>query len=493
MKKVAIEPLTRLVGHARIEIFLNDDGDVANAYLIIPELRGFEHFCIKRHAEDMPNITNRICGICPEAHHVASAKALDALYKVNPPPAAKKIRELFYSAFFITDHTTHFYIFAGPDFFVGVDEAASKKNFFEVIKKLKSDIGKEIIDCRKRNHYVIKMLGGRAIHPNAALPGGWSKSINEFERKEIQAIALKNVDFALLTLQVFEDIVLKNKQYIELMLSDVYLHKTYYMGTVDSNNYVNFYDGKIRVISPDGSEFAKYAPKDYTQHVAEHVEQWTYLKFPYLKNIGWKGFVDGLNSGVYCTSPLSRLNAADGMATPKAQEFFEKFYATFSSKKNHGRHEPIHYRLATHWARLIELLYSAERMLELSKDAEITDPKVRVIPEEKPTEGIGSVEAPRGTLIHHYWTDEKGVLTKVNLIVGTTNNHACLSLSIKQAAQKLIKQYKITEDAFLNRIEMAVRLYDPCISCATHTLSGEMPLTVNIRNSSGHLVNSLRR
>ncbi len=493
MKKITIDPITRLEGHGKIDIFLNDEGDVENTYFIVPELRGFEQFCVGRAAEEMPNITNRICGICPEAHHVASAKALDALYKVEPPPAAQKIREMFYSAFFVTDHTTHFYALGGPDFIVGPDAPPAERNILGVVKKIGLEIGAQVFDCRKRNHQVIKMLGGRAIHPNAGLPGGWSKSVTEEERKEIEAIALKNVDFALFSLQLFEDIVLKNQAYADLILSDVYYHETYYMGTVDERNRVNFYDGKIRVVSPNGEEFAKYDAGDYLQHVAEHVEEWTYLKFPYLKKIGWKGFVDGPESGVYCATPLSRMNASDGMATPKAQEFFEKFYATLGSKTVNGRRKPVHHRLATHWARLIELLYAAERMLELARDPEITDPNVRVIPTERPQEGVGSVEAPRGTLTHHYWTDEQGVLTKVNLIVGTTNNYAPISMSVKKAAQKLITKGKVIEEGLLNKIEMAFRLYDPCFSCATHSLPGQMPLIVRIRNRRGELLRTLRQ
>jgi len=493
MEKIVIDPITRLEGHGKIEIFLSDDGEVENTYFIVPELRGFEKFCVGRSAVDMPNITNRICGVCPEAHHMASTKALDALYKVEPPPAAKKIREMFYSAFYVTDHTTHFYALGGPDFIVGPEAPAAERNILGVIKKVGLEIGGQVIDCRKRNHHVIKMVGGRAVHPNAGLPGGWSKAINEEERKEIESIALKNIDFAIFSLQAFDDIVLRNKEYLDLVLSDIYYHRTYYMGTVDENNCVNFYDGKIRVVSPDGNEFAKYDAKDYAQHISEHVEQWTYLKFPYLRKIGWKGFVDGPESGVYCATPLSRLNAADGMATPKAQEFFEKFYTTFGSKKINGRYQPVHHRLATHWARLIELLYAAERMLELIRDPGITDPHVRVIPAEIPAEGVGSVEAPRGTLTHHYWTDEKGVLTKVNLIVGTTNNYAPISMSVKKAAQSLIKKGQVIEDGLLNKIEMAFRLYDPCFSCATHSMPGRMPLQVNIRNSSGELVRNFER
>jgi len=491
MKRISIDPITRLEGHGKIEIFLNDEGDVANAYFIIPELRGFEQFCVGRPAEEMPRITNRICGVCPEAHHMASTKALDALFHVEPPSVTKKLREMFYSAFYVTDHTTHFYALGGPDFVVGPDAPPAERNILGVIHKVGVEIGKQVIACRQRNHHVIEMVGGRGIHPVAGLPGGWSKPITEEERQEIEEIARQNVDFALFSLKLFEDLVLGNQEYVDMILSDAYTHRTYYMGTVDENNHVNFYDGMIRVVDPEGKEFVKYHPRDYTQHVAEHVEPWTYLKFPYLKAVGWKGFVDGKESGVYCATPLSRLNAADGMATPRAQEAYEKMYETLGSKKVNGRYEPVHYRLATHWARLIELLYAAERMLELITDPEITDPNVRAPITETPDEGVGCVEAPRGTLTHHYWTDERGILTKVNLIVGTTNNYAPIAMSIKKAAQALIQKDTVITNGLLNRIEMAFRAYDPCFACATHSLPGQMPLEVIIRDAEGKVVERL--
>jgi len=492
-KRISIDPITRLEGHGKIEIFLNEEGDVANTYFQVPELRGFEQFCKGRLAEDMPVITNRICGVCPEAHHLASVKALDALFDANPPGAAKKIRELLYSAFYVTDHTTHFYALGGPDFIVGPDAPPSERNILGVIRKVGLDIGKAVIECRSRNHHVIEMLGGRSIHPAAGLPGGWSKSVSEEERKEIAEIAKKNVDFALFTLKAFGDIVLKNPAYLELVTSDIYLHRTYSMGTVDDKNRVNFYDGMIRVVDPEGIEFVKYPSKDYAKHIAERVEPWTYLKFPYLKKIGWKGFVDGIDSGVYSATPLSRLNVSDSMATPLAQEEFERMYQTFGSKKINNRFQPIHHRLATHWARLIELLYAAERMVELANDPEITSPDVRRIPERIKGIGIGSVEAPRGTLTHHYESDERGVLTKVNLIVGTTNNYAPMTMSIKKVAERLITKGNVVEEGMLNRIEMAFRLYDPCLSCATHSLPGTMPLTVTIKDSTGAVVRELKR
>jgi len=492
MNRISIDPITRLEGHGKIEIFLDEQGEVANAYFQIPELRGFEQFCVGRPAEEMPRITSRICGVCPEAHHMASTKALDALFHIEPSSAVKKLREMFYSAFFVTDHTTHFYALGGPDFVVGPDAPPAERNILGVVHKVGVEIGKQVIECRQRNHHVIEKMGGRGVHPVAGLPGGWSKALSEEDRQEFITIARQNVDFALFSLKIFDEIVLGNPAYVDLILSDIYTHRTYYMGTVDRENRVNFYDGMIRVVDPEGNEFVKYPARQYIRHVAEHVEPWTYLKFPYLKEVGWKGLIDGMHSGVYCATPLSRLNVADGMATPLAQENFERFYTTLGSKKLNGHYQPVHQRLATHWARLIELLYAAERMLELASDPEITDPNVRVQVTEVPDEGVGCVEAPRGTLTHHYWTDENGILTRVNLIVGTTNNYAPIAMSIKKAAQSLIKSGTVISNGLLNRIEMAFRAYDPCFACATHSLPGQMPLEVTICNADGEIIQTLR-
>lgn len=497
MKKISIDPITRLEGHGKIDIFLDDEGNVANTYFIVPELRGFEQFCVGRLAEDMPVLTNRICGVCPEAHHMASVKALDMLFGVEPPAAAKKIRELLYMAFYVTDHTTHFYALGGPDFIVGPDAPPSERNVLGVIRKVGLDIGKEVINARARNHHIIEMIGGRGVHLTGGLPGGWSKSLSKEELSEIKESAKKNIDFALFTLKAFEDIVLKNPAYMELILSDIYVHKTYYMGTVDSENRVNFYDGKIRIVDQQGNEFVKYEPANYAEHIAERVEPWTYLKYPYIKKIGWKGFVDGPDSGVYCATPLSRLNVSDSMATPLAQENFEKMYDTLSGRNDQGRYKPIHHRLATHWARLIELLYAAEHMAELADDTDIMSENVRNIPAgfDGSTEavGIGSVEAPRGTLTHHYVSDGRGVIKKVNLVVGTTNNYAPMTMSIKKAAEMLIEKGKVPEEGLLNKIEMAFRLYDPCLSCATHSLPGKMPLIVNVRDGEGNILKNIQR
>jgi F420-non-reducing hydrogenase large subunit len=394
-------------------------------------------------------------------------------------------------AFYVTDHTTHFYALGGPDFVLGPDAPPAERNILGVVHKVGLEIGKQVIDCRTRNHNVIKMLGGRGVHPVAGMPGGWSQAVTAEMQPQIEEIARQNVEFGLFSLKLFEDVVLGNQDYVDLIVSDGYTDRTYYMGTVDENNCPNFYDGMIRVVDPEGQEFVKYNARDYAQHIAEHVEPWTYLKFPYLKDVGWKGFVDGMDSGVYCATPLSRLNAGDGMATPKAQAAFEKMYDTLGSQKLNGRYQPVHHRLAAHWARLVELLYAAERMLELVTDPEITDPNVRVPISTTPDEGVGSVEAPRGTLTHHYWTDERGILTRVNLIVGTTNNYAPLAMSVKKAAESLIKNGTVITEGLLNRIEMGFRSYDPCMSCATHSLPGQMPLEVTIRDAQGNEIERL--
>jgi F420-non-reducing hydrogenase large subunit len=485
MKTVTINPVTRLEGHGKISIFLNDEGNVENAYFQVPELRGFEKFCEGRPVEEMPDITSRICGVCPEAHHVAATKALDAVFHVDPPPAAKKLRELLYSSFFVADHTTHFYILAGPDFIMGPTAPKAERNILGVIGKVGAEVGTSVIKHRSDALDAIAIIGGKRVHPSFGLPGGVSKAITETERARIEHIARSEVEFAQFTLKIFDDIVLHNKDYVNLITSDTYSTETYYMGTVDSQNRVNFYDGKIRVVDPEGKEFAKYPAADYQKYVAEHVEPWTYLKYPYLKSIGWRGLVGGKNSGVYRATPLARLNVSDAMATPLAQAEYKKLYETLGKK-------PIHSTLATHWARLVELMYAAERMLELSLDSEITNPNVRTIPTEIPDEGVGCVEAPRGTLVHHYKTDEKGLVKNVNLIVATTNNHAAISMSIKQAAEGLIKKGDVS-DGVLNMVEMAFRAYDPCFACATHTLPGQMPLDVKIYDKNRNLLHNLRR
>ena len=485
MREIVIDPITRLEGHGKITIFLNDEGNVENAYFQVPELRGFERFCEGRRAEDLPIITTRICGVCPVAHHMAGAKALDAAFNVEPTETAKKLRELEYCGYFIYDHILHFYFLGGPDFVVGPDAPAGKRNILGVIEKVGLDVAGEVIKHRAYGQRITGILGGRPTHPvSAAMPGGISKAINEEERQDIENMLKSCHEFAKFSLKIFDDVVLKNADYVNLITSDPYNLPTYYMGTVDNNNKVNFYDGKVRVVDPQGKEFVKFGPSEYLDVIEEHVEPWTYVKMPYLKEVGWNGLTTGPESGIYRVGPLGRLNASDGMATPVAQAEYERMYKTLGGK-------PVHATLAFHWARLIELMYATERGLELVKDPEITSKNIRNKP-GKPGEGVGIVEAARGTLIHHYQLDENALAKKINLIVATTHNAPGICMSIKNAAQGIIKNGEVN-DGLLNMVEMAFRAYDPCWACATHFAVGEMPLEVNILDSNKKLVKNIRR
>ncbi|MBO8169529.1 MAG: Ni/Fe hydrogenase subunit alpha [Thermoanaerobacteraceae bacterium] len=478
-RKISLNPVTRLEGHGKIEIFLDQQGNVANAYLQVPELRGFEKFCEGRPAEEMARIMPRICGVCPEAHHLASVKALDALWQVEPPRPAKLLREIMCCAHFIHSHTAHFYVLAAPDFLLGPDADPARRNILGVVGKVGLETGREILKHRRYAQDIQAIIGGKATHPVTGLPGGLSKGITPGEREEILSKGKSCVEFARASLQIFEDAVLQNKRYLDLITGDVYRLESYSMGLVDDSNRLSFYDGNIRVVDQEGREFAKFAPGDYLQHVAERVEEWTYVKFPYLKNVGWRGFTDGKTSGIYRCGPLARINVTEGMATPAAREAYEKMVDTFGGK-------PIQATLAYHWARLVELLYAAERLVELAEDDAVLDPNVRALPTAEPGEGVGVVEAPRGTLIHHYRADREGMITGVNLIVGTTGNHAAINLSIRRAAEKLIRNGKVSRE-LLNMVEMVFRAYDPCLACATHSLPGRTPLEIKIYDSRGNL------
>lgn len=478
MKTVSIDPITRLEGHGKISIFLDEYGNVANAFLQVPELRGFEKFCEGRLAEDLPIITTRICGVCPVAHHTASAKALDEAFSVEPTDTAKKLRELMYAGYFIYDHILHFYFLGAPDFIVGPDAPPSERNIIGVLKKVGLDMGREVIRHRAYGQKITEILGGKATHPVSGLPGGVSKGLTEAERSEIESMAHSSVKFALSTLNIFSDVFLKNSDYLEMIRDDELQLETYNMGLVDGSNKVNFYDGDIRVTDQKGREVFRFKGSDYLDFIAEHVEPWTYSKFTYLKKIGWKGLIDGYESGIYRVGPLARFNVAEGMSTPLADEEYRRMFETLGGK-------PVNSTFAYHWARLIELLYASERALELATDPDIigTDLRNQV---GEPGEGVGVVEAARGTLIHHYKLDDKGLVKKVNLIVATTNNYSDICISIREAAKKLIRGGKVYE-GLLNKVEMAYRAYDPCFGCSTHTFSNIQPLIIEIYDAKGSL------
>jgi len=482
-RRITIDPITRLEGHGKIEIFLDAAGDVERAWLQIPELRGFEVFARGRPAEDMPQITSRICGVCPTAHHMAATKALDDLYGVEPTPTARLIRELIYHAFMVEDHALHIYLLGGPDFIVGPQAPAAERNVVGVINKVGVEVGRKVIGMRRRLRDAIAYFGGKVIHPVFGLPGGVARGLAEKDLPKFKQLAAEALEFAQFTLQVFKDLVLKNPDYVRLITGDTYTNRTYYMGMVDAQNRLNFYDGELRVVDPEGREYAKFPACRYREFIAERVEPWSYMKFCYLKSPGWKGFTEGAESGVYSVAPMARLNVADRMATPLAQQAYGKYIATLG--------KPVHHTLANHWARVIELLYAAERMQELANDPEIIDPNVRTIPTAVPTEGVGVVEAPRGTLIHHYEVDEHDLVTMCNLIVSTTHNNQAMNEAIREVARRYLDGHEPTP-GLLNQVEVAIRAFDPCLSCATHAL-GKMPLAVEIRDARGALLERLVR
>ncbi|MEO0083447.1 MAG: Ni/Fe hydrogenase subunit alpha [candidate division WOR-3 bacterium] len=486
MKRITIDPITRLEGHGKIEIFLNEKGEVQESYLQVPELRGFEKFCEGRKAEDMPQLTSRICGVCPVAHHFAATKALDMAFGAEPTVTAKKLRELIYCGYYIYDHILHFYFLGGPDFIVGPNEAKEKRNILGVIEKVGLELASEVIKHRAYGQKMTEILGGKPTHPVCGIPGGVTKALTKDERNEMEKMAQSCYEFAQKTLNIFHKIVLENPKYMSMITNPAFSLNLYNLGLVDDKNRVNFYDGMIRVCDPNGKEYIKFAPKDYLKHISEEVIEWTYVKFPYLKEIGFKGLSDGIDSGIYRVGPLGRLNAADGMATPKAQEEYEMMFDTFQAK-------PVGNTLAFHWARLIELLYATERALELLKDPTICDTDIRNMNYQFQETGIGIVEAARGTLFHHYELTDDRLIKKVNLIVATTNNNGAINLSIRNAARELIKnninETTIAEE-LLNTIEMFYRAYDPCMACASHSF-GAFHLKINIYDKNKNLIKTI--
>ncbi len=484
-RTITINPITRLEGHGKIEIFLDDEGNVEDAYWQVVELRGFERFCIGRPVEEMPRITPNICGVCPTPHNMAATKAVDDVYSVEPTPAAKLVRQLHYNAFMIEDHFIHFFFLAAPDFVVGPDAHPKERNILGVISKLGIEVGGKVIEVRKRCRDIVRLIASKPAHPEGGLPGGVPRGITEDERKWIKETADDTVEFAQFALKLFKDVVVANKRYLDLVLDDAYKLNTYYMGLVDDNNKVNFYEGKVRVLDPQGREYALFTPEDYVDHIGEWVEPWTYARLTHLRKIGWGGLVDGDGTSLYRVGPLARLNVADGMATPLAQREYEEMFRTLGGR-------PSHHTLAFHWARLIEALQAAEDMQRIANDPLLTSKDTRNMNLKLKKVGVGCVEAARGTLIHHYETDDRGILTKANLIVATQHNAAPICLSVKKAATAFVKGPEVKE-GLLNMVEMAFRAYDPCLACATHAICGEMPLVVNIRDKDRKIIRTLTR
>jgi NAD-reducing hydrogenase large subunit len=471
-QKITIEPVTRIEGHAKVTIHLKDNGLVDHAYLHINEFRGFEKFCEGRMYFEMPSITPRICGICPVSHHLAAAKAADELVGSPPPRPASLLRELMHMGQIIQSHGMHFFELAGPDLLLGFDSDPASRNVVGLIAA-NPELTLKAVNLRKFGQEIIRTLGGRRIHPNFAVAGGVNKSLKSAERDTI----LTGVDEAISAVQlgigIVRDWAEKNKEDIEKFA----VFSTGYFGLATPENGLELYNGDVRLIDKQGIQLERFDGRQYLDYIAEHVENWSYLKFPYYKKMGWP-------QGVYRVGPLGRLNVAEKIDTPLANEELRRF-------KSINPEKPVENTLYYHYARLIEALFAAERVQVLLEDPDILSTEILNTKKDFRGEGVGVLEAPRGTLFHHYWSDETGKLTRVNLIVATGHNNWAMSEAVDSVAKTYITGPEIHE-GLLNRVEAAVRAYDPCLSCSTHAI-GQMPIEIEVHNDQGKLIKTLRQ
>lgn len=477
-KEIIIQPVTRIEGHAKVTIQLDDSGNVSNTMFNVVELRGFEKFCIGRPVEELPRIVTSICGVCPWSHHLASAKACDAVFGVEIPSAGRKLRELCNAVAYTEEHILHFYFLAGADFVMGPDADYSVRNVIGIAGKV-PDVAKKVVRCRHLAGKMLQIISGKSIHPVAAVPGGFSKVLTPEERDECLKMANEVLELAKFSIDFAKKDIFP--KYIEAVKT-LGVIKTGFLGTVTKDGALELYDGVLRMMQPDGS-YEDFNYEQYTDYIEEHVEPWTYLKFPYMKKAGKLSMDLDNPIGVYRTNTLARLNVCDRIKTPLAQKEFEEY------RKEFGR--PVQLTLLYNWARLIELLYNAEHAIQLLNDPEITSKDIRIPVKPRAARGVGCTEAPRGTLIHDYETDADGIVTNVNLIVGTTHNNAPINMSVKRAAMDLIKDGKY-DQGILNMVEMSIRAYDPCLSCSTHNLDGKIAVKIDIVDVSGKVVKTFK-
>ena len=471
-QKITIEPVTRIEGHAKVTIHLDPAGEVEHAYFHVNEFRGFEKFCEGRMVFEMPSITPRICGICPVSHHLASAKAADEVMGCPPPRPASLLRELMHMGQIIQSHGMHFFELAGPDLILGFDADPNIRNVVGLIQANPALVLKAV-NLRKFGQEIIHTLGGRRIHPNFAIPGGVNKALQPSERETI----LAGVAEAISTVQIGIQLI---KAWNEANMEDILkfaVFPTGYFGQVTPKNSLELYDGNIRLISKAGEQLEKFDGHNYLDIIAEHVESWSYLKFPYYKKLGWP-------NGVYRVGPLGRLNASDQIDTPLANAELKLFKALNGGK-------PVENTLYYHYARLIETLFAVERVRILLDEPDILSRETQNTRYNFKGEGVGVLEAPRGTLFHHYWTNDTGQLTRVNLIVATGHNNWAMSEAVDSVAKTYLKG-PVIKEGMLNRVEAAIRAYDPCLSCSTHAV-GQMPLEVDIVDFEGNCIQTLTR
>lgn len=471
-ERILISPVTRIEGHAKISIYVDDEGRVESAQFHVVEFRGFEKFCEGRPFYEMPGLMARVCGICPVSHVLASSKAGDAILGVQITPAAKKARRLMNYAQVLQSHALSFFHLSSPDLLLGMDADPAKRHIFGVAAE-DEDFARRGIRLRQFGQRVIELLGGKRIHPSWGTPGGVLKALTEDERKEICGWipeAYKSMEIALDRFKAILDSFEQEVRHIGNFPS-------LFMGTVDEDGYMEFYDGRLRIMDSEGNIVADgLKPWRYQTFLGEASEEWSYMKFPYYKPMGYP-------AGMYRVGPLARCNVVHAIGTPLADRELKEF----RQRRWTVRNESFLY----HWARLIEMLHCVERIEELMDDPDIVSEHVRVRADRNNEVGIGSCEAPRGTLFHHYEVDENGLVRKANLLIATAQNNLAMNKTVEQAARHFVNARKL-EEGMLNRVEAGIRCYDPCLSCSTHAL-GQMPLVVELRNRRGELLDRLAR
>jgi len=470
-RTIEIKPVTRVEGHGKVTLHLDEKGNVSRAHFNITQLRGFEKFCEGRVFWEMPVITARICGICPVSHHLASAKAGDAILGVEIPPTAKMLRQLMHMAQFVQSHALHFFHLASPDLLFGMDADPATRNVIGLIGA-NPELARKAVWLRGFGQAIIETLGTKKVHPNFAIPGGVNAALSAKDREEILSKVDEAITICRLGIEIIKDFQTKQKEFVESFAS----FPSAYLGTIDPHGNLEIYDGKLRLLDAKGFVLEDQVPGDnYLSIVEERVEDWSYMKFPYYKKMGYPG-------GIYRVGPLARLNVVDGITTPLASQEFQEF-------KKLGDGGMVEGSLYFHYARLIEALYAAEMIGKLLQNDEICSTEIRASSSKYNEEGIGVLEAPRGTLFHHYWVDRSGAIRKANIIVATQNNNLAMNRAIYLVARDYVKADKLTE-GMLNRVEVAIRCYDPCLSCATHAL-GQMPLSLQLISASGEVLDEI--
>ncbi len=464
-RKIVIDPVTRVEGHGKVTIRLNEAGMVEEARFHIVEFRGFERFIRGRMFWEVPVIIQRLCGICPVSHHLAAAKAMDAVIGVDKlTPTAEKVRRLMHYGQVLQSNALHIFHLASPDLLFGFDALPEQRNIISMLNRF-PEIGKWAIFIRKFGQEVIKATGGRKIHPTSAIPGGINQNLSIEHRDALRKEADQIIAWCAAALE-------HHKAYVEAnqaLCREFANFRSNFVSLVGPEGGMDLYDGRIRAIGPDGQTiFDGVSPADYRDYLIEEVRRWSYLKFPHIRSLGRE-------DGWYRVGPLAQINCCTSIDTPLAEAARQEFIA-----ENHG--SPVHATLAYHWARLICLIHCAEKIKELLFDDDLQG-KDLMVRGERRGEGIACIEAPRGTLIHHYTVDENDQVTSANLIVSTTNNNEAMNRAVKQVAMTDLSGREITE-GLLNHIEVAIRAFDPCLSCATHAL-GQMPLIVTLEDADG--------